>query len=174
MQQPQPQEKTNVNHEQVNSEPTAQSDPYDDALAFKSLLTAVHGEFNHMVNDNMVENTANLNRINGAQILEKGVKEIMGHQRPENQIPEQIQHQIEQPLPPQPAQQQPPPPQLIPQPQPEPVVLEDPNQLQLDFDRSATVTEIFDKLENLETKINKILKLLEKPTVTKKKTVVKK
>ena len=52
MQQPQPQEKTNVNHEQVNSEPTAQSDPYDDALAFKSLLTAVHGEFNHMVNEN--------------------------------------------------------------------------------------------------------------------------
>ena len=48
------------------------------------------------------------------------------------------------------------------------------NELQLDFDRSATATEIFDKLENLETKINKILKLLEKPPVAKKKTVVKK
>lgn len=164
-------ERTNVNYDAVSPAPTGPDNPYDDALAFKSLLGAVHGEFNRMVNDNMVSESNTLTKINGKAILEKGVKEIMGQQRPVSQIPQQVEQQISQQQPaPQPAPQI----QAVPQSAPlvQPVV--DPNQLELNFDKSATVNEIFEKLEDIEIKLSNITKVLENLTPTKKKTLVKK
>ena len=164
-------EHTNVNYDAVSPAPTGPDNPYDDALAFKSLLGAVHGEFNRMVNDNMVSESNTLTKINGKAILEKGVKEIMGQQRPVSQIPHQVEQQISQQQPaPQPAPQI----QAVPQPAPlvQPAV--DPNQLELNFDKSATVNEIFEKLEDIEIKLSNITKVLENITPTKKKTLVKK
>lgn len=164
-------ERTNVNYDAVSPAPTGPDNPYDDALAFKSLLGAVHGEFNRMVNDNMVSESNTLTKINGKAILEKGVKEIMGQQRPVSQIPQQVEQQISQQQPaPQPAPQI----QAVPQSAPlvQPAV--DPNQLELNFDKSATVNEIFEKLEDIEIKLSNITKVLENLTSTKKKTLVKK
>lgn len=164
-------ELTNVNYDAVSPAPTGPDNPYDDALAFKSLLGAVHGEFNRMVNDNMVSESNTLTKINGKAILEKGVKEIMGQQRPVSQIPQQVEQQIsQQQTAPQPAPQI----QAVPQSAPlvQPAV--NPNQLELNFDKSATVNEIFEKLEDIEIKLSNITKVLENLTSTKKKTLVKK
>ena len=166
-----PEEHTNVDYDAVNPAQSGPDNPYDDALAFKSLLGAVHGEFNRMVNDNMVSESNTLTKINGKAILEKGVKEIMGQQRPVNQIPQNIQAEIAQ-QPPTPQIQQAPQPitngELIEQPQ------EDPNQLQLNFDNTATAQDIFNKLDDLEAKLNKLTRLVENITPAKKKTLVKK
>ena len=180
-----PEEHTNVDYDAVSPAQSGPDNPYDDALAFKSLLGAVHGEFNRMVNDNMVSESNTLTKINGKAILEKGVKEIMGQQRPVNQIPQNIQAEIaQQPPPPQvqqatqPVQQATQPVQQAPQPitngelieQPQ----EDPNQLQLNFDNTATAQDIFNKLDDLEAKLNKLTRLVENITPSKKKTLVKK
>ena len=166
-----PEEHTNVDYDAVNPAQSGPDNPYDDALAFKSLLGAVHGEFNRMVNDNMVSESNTLTKINGKAILEKGVKEIMGQQRPVNQIPQNIQAEIAQQPPPPQVQQAPLPitnGELIEQPQ------EDPNQLQLNFDNTATAQDIFNKLDDLEAKLNKLTRLVENITPAKKKTLVKK
>ena len=166
-----PEEHTNVDYDAVNPAQSGPDNPYDDALAFKSLLGAVHGEFNRMVNDNMVSESNTLTKINGKAILEKGVKEIMGQQRPVNQIPQNIQAEIAQQPPPPQVQQAPQPVtngELIEQPQ------EDPNQLQLNFDNTATAQDIFNKLDDLEAKLNKLTRLVENITPAKKKTLVKK
>ena len=166
-----PEEHTNVDYDAVNPAQSGPDNPYDDALAFKSLLGAVHGEFNRMVNDNMVSESNTLTKINGKAILEKGVKEIMGQQRPVNQIPQNKQSEIAQQPPPPQVQQAPQPitnGELIEQPQ------EDPNQLQLNFDNTATAQDIFNKLDDLEAKLNKLTRLVENITPAKKKTLVKK
>ena len=166
-----PEERTNVDYDAVNPAQSGPDNPYDDALAFKSLLGAVHGEFNRMVNDNMVSESNTLTKVNGKAILEKGVKEIMGQQRPVNQIPQNIQAEIAQQPPPPQVQQAPQPitnGELIEQPQ------EDPNQLQLNFDNTATAQDIFNKLDDLEAKLNKLTRLVENITLAKKKTLVKK
>ena len=166
----QPQEKTDVNYDAITPDPTGLENPYDDAMAFKSLLGAVHSEFNHMVNENMVSESSTLQKINGRAILEKGVKEIMGKQPVQTQIPPQIEQQIQPPPAPQPQIQQE---QLFSQ-TVEPVTQEDPNQLTLNFDNTATAQDIFNKLDDLESKINKIIRLLDQPSrTTKKKTLVK-
>jgi len=82
---------------------------------------------------------------------------------------------IEQPQ--QPVQQQ-----LLPtQPNSEPVLVQqtpvvDPGQMEFNFDNSATAQQIFDKLEDIDIKLNNLYKLVEslqkKPTATK--TVTKK
>jgi len=119
----------------------------------------------------MVSESKTLQKVNGKAILEKGVKELMGKQQPVNQIPHHVEQQIAQQQPiPQPA------PQIQAAPQPVPVVQPavDPNQLELNFDKSATVNEIFEKLEDIEIKLSNITKVLENITPTKKKTLVKK
>ena len=164
-------ERTNVNYDAVSPAPTGPDNPYDDALAFRSLLGAVHGEFDRMVNHNMVSESKTLQKVNGKAILEKGVKELMGKQQPVNQIPQNVDQKIAQQQPiPQPA------PQIQAVPQPVSVVQPavDPNQLELNFDKSATVNEIFEKLEDIEIKLSNITKVLENLTPTKKKTLVKK
>lgn len=168
-------EKTDVNYEAVNAAPQGGShNPYDDALAFKSLLGAVHGEFNRMVNDNMVGEASSLKKVNGKAILEKGVMELMGKQKVQPNVPPVLNPAEQIPAPVPVAQ---PIPQQIPLPQPviennQPV--EDPNQLTLNFDNTATAQDIFNKLDDLEVKINNLTKIVQSLLPTKKKTVVKK
>ena len=168
-------EKTDVNYEAVNAAPQGgPHNPYDDALAFKSLLGAVHGEFNRMVNDNMVSESNTLKKVNGKAILEKGVMEIMGKQQVQPNVPPVLNPNEQIPAPVTVAQ---PTPQQIPLHQPvientQPV--EDPNQLTLNFDNTATAQDIFNKLDDLEVKINNLTKIVQSLLPTKKKTVVKK
>jgi len=158
------QERTPVNHEAINVN-SIKSDPYDDALAFRSLLGAVHNEFNHMVNNNMVSESNTLKKINGKQILEKGIKELMGKQTPVSQIPKNIDQQLAQPIAPQPSPNV----SVVPQPIPAAEINVDPNQLELNFDNSATAQKIYDKIEDIEIKLNKILNLLSNKNTRNKK-----
>jgi len=171
------QTQTDVNYDAVNVASQGRPhNPFDDALAFKSLLGAVHGEFNRMVNDNLVSESNTLKKVNGKAILEKGVMELMGKQQVQPNVPpvlnpnEQIPtpQVIEQPQ--QPVQQQ-----LLPtQPDNSPQV--DPGQMEFNFDNSATAQQIFDKLEDIDIKLNNLYKLVEslqkKPT--SRKTTTKK
>lgn len=168
-------ERTNVNHEAVNAAPQGgPHNPYDDALAFRSLLGAVHGEFDRMVNNNMVSESNTLKKVNGKAILEKGVMELMGKQKVQPNVPPVLNPTEQIPAPVPVAQ---PTPQQIPLPQPvvennQPV--DDPNQLTLNFDNTATAQDIFNKLDDLETKINNLTKIVKSLLPTKKKTIVKK
>lgn len=161
------QEQTNVNYDAIHPASTGLDDPYDDALAFRSLLGAVHGEFDHMVNNNMVSESSTLKKVNGRSILEKGVNELMSRRQPVNNPLPQPQ---QMPQIPPPIQQAP----IVPPPVPEPIPITDSNQLELNFNKTATINEIFDKLENIDIKLSKIEKILENFQSTKKKTLVKK
>jgi|DEB0MinimDraft_10_1074344.scaffolds.fasta_scaffold04959_2 hypothetical protein len=178
------QTQTDVNYDAVNvASQGGPHNPYDDALAFKSLLGAVHGEFNRMVNDNMVTESNTCKKINGKAILEKGVMELMGKRQVQPNVPAVLNPTEQLPTPQvveppqQPVQQQ-----LLPtQPNPEPVLVQqspvvDPGQMEFNFDNSATAQQIFDKLEDIDIKLNNLYKLVEslqkKPTA--RKTVTKK
>jgi len=167
-------QKSDVNYEAVNLDSMGPSDPMDDAMAFKALLGSVASEFHQNVNENMVAESTSLKKIDPRRILEKGVSEIMGHQRKDPHLPPEIQQPqpIPQPIPqPQPQTNGHPvqiQPELPPQPQ------EDPNQLTLNFDNTATAQDIFNKLDELDIKLSKLTKLIENLSPPKKKTVVKK
>ena len=167
-------QKTDVNYEAVNLDSMGPSDPMDDAMAFKALLGSVASEFHQNVNANMVSESSSLKRIDPRRILEKGVSEIMSRRQHDPHLPKEIQQP--QPIP-----------QPIPQPQPitngnpvqiQPVLpsqpQEDPNQLTLNFDNTATAQDIFNKLDDLDIKLSKLTKLIESLLPLKKKTVVKK
>lgn len=171
------QTQTDVNYDAVNAASQGgPHNPYDDALAFRTLLGAVHGEFNRMVNDNLVSESNTLKKVNGKAILEKGVMELIGKQPVQPNVPpvlnpaEQLPtaQVVEQPQ--QPIQQQ-----LLPT---QPVILPevDPGQMEFNFDKSATAQQIFDKLEDIDIKLNNLYKLVEslqkKPTA--RKTITKK
>lgn len=170
-------QKTEVNYEAVNLDSMGPSDPMDDAMAFKALLGSVASEFHQNVNENMVAESTSLKKIDPRRILEKGVSEIMGQQRNDPHLPPEIQQPqpIPQPIPqPQPQTNGAPVPQVQIQPELPPQPQEDPNQLTLNFDNTATAQDIFNKLDNLEAKLNKLTKLVENLTPPKKKPVVKK
>ena len=158
------QERTPVNHEAINVN-SIKSDPYDDALAFRSLLGAVHNEFNHMVNNNMVSESNTLKKINGKQILEKGLNELMGKKPPVSQIPKNIEKQPIQPT----AHQPLPNANVAIQPTPYAEIKADPNQLELNFDNSATAQKIYDKIEDIEIKLNKIFNYITTKNTRNKK-----
>jgi len=167
-------QKSDVNYEAVNLDSMGPSDPMDDAMAFKALLGSVAREFHQNVNENMVSESTSLKKIDPRSILEKGVNEIMGQRRHDPHLPREIQQPqpIPQPIPqPQPQTNGHPvqfQPELPPQPQ------EDPNQLTLNFDNTATAQDIFNKLDDLDIKLSKLTKLIESLLPLKKKTVVKK
>ena len=120
-----------------------------------------------MVNNNMVSESSTLKKVNGRSILEKGVNELMSRRQPVNNPLPQPQ---QMPQIPPPIQQAP----IVPPPVPEPIPITDSNQLELNFNKTATINEIFDKLENIDIKLSKIEKILENFQSTKKKTLVKK
>lgn len=178
-------QKTDVNYDAVNVAPQGgPHNPYDDALAFRSLLGAVHGEFERTVNANMVSESNTLKKVNGRAILEKGVKELMGKKPDQNILPViDPQQQVTQPKPKetwfpsesyglnhtQPLQQP-----IVPN------TIQETNtnneQMEFNFDNTATAQSIFDKLDDIEIRLNNLTKLVEnlqkKPSV--KKTATKK
>ena len=171
------QTQTDVNYDAVNAASQGGShNPYDDALAFRTLLGAVHGEFDKMVNNNLVSESNTLKKVNGKAILEKGVMELMGKQQVQPNIPPVLNpaEQIPAPQvvkePKHPVQQQ-----LLPT-QPVNLPEVDPGQMEFNFDKSATAQQIFDKLEDIDIKLNNLYKLVEslqkKPTA--RKTITKK
>ena len=145
-------------------------DPYGDALAIRGLFKAVNNDMVQM-NEHLVGEASGLKRqsVNKAR-MDADILNLMG-QKPAQAPPQQFpQQQV-----PQPVQENFP--QQSPTPQPQEPSQEnyyDPNQLELNFDNSATAKGIDEKLFNLEEKVRsnnlllkKILKLLESDTKKK-------
>ena len=168
MQPQQPKEKTQVDY-QAGLDPSALQpgagmpsvNPMEDAMAIRSLFGTIHNELNE-VNKNLVDPSVNLQAKNvDKSVMDRDILNIVGRNKPQQQngaIPQQPQQL--------PQQQQFIPQQAPPQPQ------VDPNQLELNFDDSVTAIKIFNKLDDLETKMirieMKIDKLIE-PSKNKKK-----
>lgn len=164
------QNNTDVNYDAVNLDPTmGPSDPYDDAMAFRSLLGAVHSEFNTIVNNNITSSSNSLRPINGKDILEKGVRELVAKkQRPDIPVVQEATS-----------------PALVQQPTEnlfKPIQSQDfqsneqksnSDQLEFNFDYSATAQNIYDCLESIDLKLDKLLKAFEEVTIRKKRTTKK-
>lgn len=172
-------EKTDVNYDAVNVAPQGgPHNPYDDALAFRSLLGAVHSEFDRTVNANMVSESNTLKKVNGKAILEKGVMELMGKAPVQSNIPPVIdsqQHMV--PIPSQSHELnhvQPPQQPVVPNTVQEATI--DDGQMEFNFDNTATAQSIFNKLDDIETKLNNLYKLLKnlQDTPSEKKITTKK
>jgi len=168
---------TDVNYDAVNLDPTqGPSDPYDDAMAFRSLLGAVHGEFNNIVNNNITSTSNSLRPIDGKEILEKGVRELVAKKQTPDipLISEAPPVNNPEPVPP-PAQQ--PTENLFEQVQPQVITSNkqksNDNQLEFNFDYSATAQKIYDSLESIEAKLDKLLKGFNAVTIRKKRTTTK-
>ena len=167
---------SNVNYDELRLDPQGPSDPYDDALAFRSLLGAVHNEFNTIVNNNITGASSSLHRIDARPILEKGVKELISKQPPAPlpiEIPEKHNqtetvnnsNNIFVPLA-----------EVVPPPAPAEWCKKDDDQLEFNFDNTATAQKIYDALENIdikidtiESKLDKILNALESVNIKKKR-----
>jgi hypothetical protein len=157
---------TDVSHDMVDLNSAMGSDnPYDDAAAFKAFLGAVHGDFNSHVNKNIVSESNTLRRVNGTNILEKGIKEIMkiNPVRDLNSLPPppipQFNNTAATPTP-------------APRVQTIERVPDNLNQLELNFDKSATALQIFESLEQLHIKINELTRKVDNitPKLKTKKT----
>jgi hypothetical protein len=163
---------TSVSHDMVDLNSVGSDNLYDDAAAFKAFLGAVHGDFNSHVNKNIVSESNTLRRINGTNILEKGIKEIMKINpiRDINSLPPPAIPQFNNTA-------------AIPAPEPAPVrtpsveftlaidrTPDDSNQLQLNFDKSATALQIFESLEQLHIKINALTRKMDDHIASKIKT----
>ncbi len=159
-------DKTQVNYDAVNLNPNQDSgNPMDDAMAFKSLLQAVHGEFNETVNKNITSSSSTLQPLNGKTILEKGINEIV-HNRKTQQIGgiPNFSHNVATTPQTTASLPEPPTPQPISQPiienqQPQPEI--GPGQLEFQFDNSTTARQIFDFLEVINNKLDTIIKKIE-------------
>ena len=123
---------------------SSQGNPMDDAIAIRGMFGAMHNELNE-VNSNIVEQSTGLKNKNvDKSVMDRDILNLMG--RP------QTQQQMGQP--PQPHQQ--------PQHQPVAAAVEhDPNQFEFNFDNSATAQDIFNRLSDIEAKVNKIANLLQ-------------
>jgi len=123
---------------------SSQGNPMDDAIAIRGMFGAMHNELNE-VNSNIVETSSGLKtRQVNKEVMDRDILNLMG--RP------QTQQQMGQP--PQPHQQ--------PQHQPVAAAVEhDPNQFEFNFDNSSTAQDIFNRLSDIEAKVNKIANLLQ-------------
>ena len=168
MQPEQQTEKTQVDY-QAGLDPSALQpgagqpsvNPMEDAMAIRSLFGSIHNELNE-VNKHLVDQSSNLQAKNvDKSVMDRDILNLVGR-NPQQQQNGQV-HQHPQP---QPQQQQFIPQEAPPQPQ------IDPNQLELNFDDSVTAIKIYNKLDDLETKMirleMKIDKLIE-PSKNKKK-----
>jgi hypothetical protein len=122
---------------------SSQGNPMDDALAIRGMFGAIHNELNQ-VNSNIVEQSSGLQATQvNKSVMDRDIINLVGN--PETQQQQQI-------------------PQNQPQNQSQPVVQNvspDPNQFEFNFDNSATAKDIFNRLFDIESTINKILKLLQ-------------
>ena len=118
--------------------------PMDDAMAIRGMFGAMHNELNE-VNSNIVEQSSGLKNKNvDKSVMDRDILNLMGRS--------QTQQQMGQP------------PQAHQQPQHQPgaaAVEHDPNQFEFNFDNSATAQDIFNRLSDIEAKVNKIANLLQ-------------
>ncbi len=119
---------------------SSQGNPMEDALAIRGMFGAMHNELNE-VNSNIIEQSSGLKarQINKA-VMDRDILNLVGGTRPRQQ-PQQPQ-----------------------QPQHQPVAAatqHDPNQFEFNFDNSATAQDIFNRLSDIEAKLNKIANLLQ-------------
>ena len=122
---------------------SSQGNPMEDAMAIRGMFGAMHNELNE-VNSNIVEQSSGLKakQIN-KEVMDRDILNLMGNP--------QKQQQMGQPQRPQ-------------QPQHQPVAETtqlDPNQFEFNFDNSATAQDIFNRLSDIEAKVNKIANLLQ-------------
>ena len=117
--------------------------PMDDAMAIRGMFGAIHNELNQ-VNSNIVEQSSGLQATQvNKSVMDRDIINLVGN--PETQQQQQItqnQSQIQS----QPVVQN---------------VSPDPNQFEFNFDNSATAKDIFNRLFDIESTVNKILKLLQ-------------
>ena len=113
--------------------------PMDDAMAIRGMFGAIHNELNQ-VNSNIVEQSSGLQATQvNKSVMDRDIINLVGN--PETQQQQQR-----------------------PQIQSQPVVQNvspDPNQFEFNFDNSATAKDIFNRLFDIESTVNKILKLLQ-------------
>lgn len=130
----------------VNAQgPDPSFNPMEDAIAIRSMFGAIHNELNQ-VNENLVDPSVNLKakQVNKT-VMDRDILNIVGVTPEQQPVPQNI---------PQPFQPQPvPPPQQTGQLE---IPQVDPNQLELNFDNSATANKIFEKLDDIERKLIKI------------------
>jgi hypothetical protein len=118
---------------------SSQGNPMDDAMAIRGMFGAIHNELNE-VNSNIVEQSSGLKaRQINKQVMDRDILNLVGNpgtqqqqQQPQNQSQPAVQN-----------------------------VSPDPNQFEFNFDNSATAKDIFNRLFDIESTINKILKLLQ-------------
>ena len=123
---------------------SSQGNPMEDAIAIRGMFGAMHNELNE-VNSNIIEQSSGLKakQIN-KEVMDRDILNLVGNP--------QMQPQMGQPQ--QPHQQH----------QPQPVAettQHDPNQFEFNFDNSATAQDIFNRLSDIEAKVNKIANLLQ-------------
>ena len=121
---------------------SSQGNPMDDAMAIRGMFGAIHNELNQ-VNSNIVEQSSGLKaRQINKEVMDRDILNLVGNPGTQQQQQQQQQPQIQS----QPAVQN---------------VSPDPNQFEFNFDNSATAKDIFNRLFDIESTINKILKLLQ-------------
>ncbi|MEE9572561.1 MAG: hypothetical protein V3W20_05915 [Candidatus Neomarinimicrobiota bacterium] len=122
---------------------SSQGNPMEDALAIRGMFGAIHNELGAL-NANLVEQSSGLKaRQINKEVMDRDIINLVG--KPQTQQQQQI-------------------PQNQPQIQSQPGVQNvppDPNQFEFNFDNSATAKDIFNRLFDIESTVNKILKLLE-------------
>ena len=118
---------------------SSQGNPMDDAMAIRGMFGAIHNELDQL-NANLVEQSSGLQATQvNKSVMDRDIINLVGN--PETQQQQQR-----------------------PQIQSQPVVQNvspDPNQFEFNFDNSATAKDIFNRLFDIESTINKILKLLQ-------------
>ena len=116
--------------------------PMGDAMAIRGMFGAIHNELNE-VNSNIVEQSSGLQATQvNKSVMDRDIINLVGSPETQQQQQQQQRPQIQS----QPAVQN---------------VSPDPNQFEFNFDNSATAKDIFNRLFDIESTVNKILKLLQ-------------
>ena len=130
---------------------SSQGNPMDDAMAIRGMFGAMHNELNE-VNSNIVEQSSGLKaRQINKEVMDRDILNLVGAQQPQAQV---MNRNI--------------PPGMnasgignMPSPDIIPNVLPDPNQIEFNFDNSATAQDILNKLDDVEKKVARFSKDLQ-------------
>ena len=126
-------------------------DPYDDAMAIRGLFGSVHNELNEL-NSRLVEQSSGLKAKNiNKQVMDRDILNLVGANQPQVKDRQGLDVTVAENVPygmnasgignmPSPA--------IVPN------VQNDPNQIEFNFDNSATAKDIFNKLHDIEEKVS--------------------
>jgi len=128
-------------------------DPYSDAMAIRGLFGAVHNDLAQL-NEHLVSESSGLRSKNvDKNVMDRDILQVMGQNPQQPQLqpqpqPGQVAHHVHPQAPHQAPVQQP------------ATTQHDPNQIEFNFDNSATAQDIFNRLSDIERDQTKILRLL--------------